>query len=195
MREGRKQHYAKKGTAIILMTVMLVCNCLAFFVDAIQVKAAGTTLIIHYGGREDNNYDGWNLWIWEEGADGQAVTFSAEDEYGKIAVYQSTGTPEKIGFIVRLNEWEAKDVETDRFVEMNSTTTEVWVTSGAEEFVYEAPEGYSSYDFEGLEKERLSIYEKEDALKLNVHYYSADGNYETSEALGWKNENSPGNYS
>ncbi|MBQ4530673.1 MAG: type I pullulanase [Lachnospiraceae bacterium] len=194
MREGRKHHYMKKGIAIILMAVMFACNGLTFFADAIQVKAAGTTLIVHYGGRTDNNYDGWNLWIWEEGADGQTVSFSAEDEFGKIAVYQSTGTPEKIGFIVKLNEWEAKDVEADRYAEMNGGTTEIWVTSETEEFVYEAPEGYTSYDFEGLEKERLSIYEKEDALKLNVHYYSADGNYEASEALGWKNENSPGSY-
>lgn len=194
MREGRKERYVQKGTAIVLMAVMLICNCFAFFADTLQVKAAGTTLIVHYGGREDNNYEGWNLWIWEEGADGQAVSFSAEDDFGKIAVYQSTQTPQKIGFIVRLNEWEAKDVEGDRFAEMNGGTTEIWVSSGMEEFVYEAPEGYQSYDFEGLEKERLSIYDKEDALKVNVHYYKEDGVYENSEALGWKNENSPGSY-
>lgn len=194
MRVGRKKKVFRKGISMVLLTMLIVTSVLGMLGTTLQVKAAGTTLIVHYGGREDNNYDNWNLWIWEEGADGQTVTFRAEDDFGKIAVYQSTNTPERIGFIVKKGEWEAKDVETDRFVEMNGNTTEIWVTSAKEEFVYEAPEGYSSYDFEGQEKERLTIYDKEDALKLNVHYFREDGAYETTEALGWKNENSPGSY-
>lgn len=193
MREGKK-HDFRKGMSVMLMLLMVLTNLLSGLGTCIKAEAAGTTLIVHYGGRADNSYDEWNLWIWEEGADGQTVNFRAEDDFGKIAVYQTTNSPEKIGFIVKKNEWEAKDVETDRFAEITEGTTEIWVTSEVEEFVYEAPEGYSSYDFEGQEKERLNIYEKEDALKLNVHYYREDGSYDLTEALGFKEENSPGSY-
>ena len=194
MRVGKKKKVFRKGMSVLLLVMMVLGGVLGNFENVVQVKAAGTTLIVHYGGREDNDYDNWNLWIWEEGADGQTVTFRAEDDFGKIAVYQSTNAPKKIGFIVKKGEWEAKDVETDRFAQMNGGTTEIWVTSAKEEFVYGAPDGHSSYDFESQEKERLTVYDKEEALKLNVHYYREDGIYEGSEVLGWKNENSPGSY-
>lgn len=194
MKKGRRKNVFRKGTSILLLVFLVVTNALGMLGGTLQVKAAGTTLIVHYGGREDNNYDNWNLWIWEEGASGQTIDFRTEDDFGKIAVYQTTNTPAKIGFIVKKGDWEAKDVEADRFAEMKEGTTEIWVTSGTEDFVYEAPEGCSSYNFEEQEKERLAIYEKEDALKLNVHYFREDGAYETSEVLGWKEENAPGSY-
>ena len=38
------------------------------------------------------------------------------------------------------------------------------------------------------------MYEKEDALKVNVHYYSYLENYETTELLAWQQKDSPGSY-
>lgn len=194
MRAGNGKTVFRKGISMLLLVFLVAVNALGMLGGTLQVKAAGTTLIVHYGGREDNNYDNWNLWIWEEGADGQTVDFRAEDDFGKIGVYQTTNTPAKIGFIVKKGDWEAKDVEADRYAEMSSSTTEIWVTSAVEDFVYEAPEGYSSYDFEGQEQERLTVYDKEEALKLNVHYFREDENYETSEVLGWKDDSAPGSY-
>ena len=189
-----KRKYLKPVISYISIMTLLWVNILNFWGNPMVAKAAGTTLILHYGGREDNAYDGWNLWMWEEGADGQEVNFRGEDEFGKIAIYQSTNAPKKIGFIVRKGDWEAKDVEADRFVEIGGETTEVWVTSGVEEFSYEAPEGCTSYDFAGEEKERLAAYDKEGALKLNVHYYKEDKNYKTTELLGWQDEKATGTY-
>ncbi|MDE6312332.1 MAG: type I pullulanase [Lachnospiraceae bacterium] len=194
MRKGKRKQFFRKGVSAVMLLLLVLSSTLSMTGFHLTVKAAGTTLIVHYGGREDSNYENWNLWIWEEGADGQTVEFRSEDDYGKIAVYQTANTPEKIGFIVRKGDWEAKDVESDRFVEMKDETTEIWITSGVEDFVYEAPEGFASYDFAGQEQERLNIYEQEDALKLNVHYYREDGSYQGSEALGFRNENAPGSY-
>ena len=78
MRVGRKKKVFRKGISMVLLTMLIVTSVLGMLGTTLQVKAAGTTLIVHYGGREDNNYDNWNLWIWEEGADGQTVTFRAE---------------------------------------------------------------------------------------------------------------------
>ena len=119
---------------------------------------------------------------------------------GKISVEGAVNTlharsaTEKVGFIVRLNDWEDKDISDDRMIEMKSGVTEIWVTSGQAEFVYEAPEGCSSYDFEGMEKERLELYDKADSLKVNVHYYNYDESYDTTEALAWKSKAAPGSY-
>ncbi len=184
---------AKKLASAFLAAVFLLVTVLGVIPPQVA-EAAGTTLIIHYGGRADNNYDGWNLWVWEDGKDGQSINFKAEDDFGKIAVYQTSTQPEKVGFIVRLNDWEDKDISDDRMIKMNTDVTEIWVTSGQAEFVYEAPEGCTSYDFEGMEKARLELYDKADSLKVNVHYYNYDESYDTTEALAWKSKATPGTY-
>ena len=51
--------------------------------------------------------------MWEEGREGQQVDFTDEDDFGKVAVYQTNRKPASIGFIVRLNQWESKDVADD----------------------------------------------------------------------------------
>lgn len=181
------------GFLAILMTVMTALLCLQ---PAMQVHAAGKTLIVHYGERADGSYDGWNLWIWEEGRDGQQVDFTKEDSFGKIAVYQTNRTPASIGFIVRLNNWEDKDVAEDRFVTMDKDIVEIWVTSGETEIATEAPNGAESFDFAALEAERLNKYQEADALKLNVHYYNFAKSYTTEnvEAYAWLGDEVGGSY-
>ena len=122
----------KKLTAGFLGFLMLVMTVFTCFVPVIETQAAGKTLIVHYGGRSDNNYEGWNLWLWEEGREGQQVSFTETDSFGQIAVYQTNRTPANIGFIVRLNEWEAKDIAEDRFVAMDADVVEIWITSEEE---------------------------------------------------------------
>lgn len=142
----------QRGLSLLIAVTLLVSFVLSM-IDTHVVEAAGSTLIIHYGGREDNDYDGWNAWVWEEGKEGQSIAFKAEDDYGKIAVLQTSSQPEKMGFIIRLNDWEDKDIASDRMIEMKSGVTEIWVTSGQEEFSYEAPEGYTTYDFQAMEED------------------------------------------
>ncbi|WP_347073802.1 pullulanase-associated domain-containing protein, partial [Escherichia coli] len=42
---------------------------------------------IHYA-RYDQNYEGWDLWVWPDGKDGQAVQFKGEDKFGKVATVE-----------------------------------------------------------------------------------------------------------
>ena len=84
---------------------------------------------IHYH-RFDGKYDGWNLWLWPEGGDGTGNAFTGEDDYGKVATYNIDASAGKLGFIVRLNEWEAKDVDSDRFIDLSKAkdgVVEVWL--------------------------------------------------------------------
>lgn len=175
---------------------MMILAVFASFIPETAAYAAGKTLIIHYGGRSDGNYDGWNLWIWEEGKDGQQVSFTGTDSFGQVAVYQSNNSPSKIGFIVRLNEWEEKDVTDDRFVSMDQDVVEIWVTSGETEFLTQAPEGAENYDFAAVEEARAKLYEQEEAIKLNVHYYNYEESYssDTVEVFAWEGEEAGGSY-
>lgn len=176
--------------AILMPLVTLLGMCPSLEAHA----AVGTTFIVHYGGRADNDYAGWNLWIWEEGFEGTQVDFTAEDNFGKIAMYQCSENSSRIGFIVRLNEWESKDFEADRYATIDGNTVEIWVTSGVEEFATTAPEGCESYDFSSAEEARLGAYDKEEALKVNVHYYTYAEEYTGVQCYAALGENAGGYY-
>ena len=186
----------KRQIAGLLAWLMVFMTVVSVLTPEMTARAAGKTLIVHYGGRADDSYDGWNLWIWEEGREGQQVDFTDEDDFGKVAVYQTNRKPASIGFIVRLNEWEDKDTGEDRFVTMDSETVEIWVTSGEAEVATTAPDGAAEYDIAALEEARLNVYNEEGATKLNVHYYNFDQKYsaDTVEAYAWSGSDVGGSY-
>lgn len=186
----------KRLAAFLMALAMAFMTVMSVLTPGMTARAAGTTLIVHYGGRADDSYEGWNLWIWEEGREGQRVDFTDEDDFGKVAVYQTNRQPSSIGFIVRLNEWEDKDMGEDRFVTMDGDTTEIWVTSGEAEFATAAPDGASTYDIAALEEARLNVYNEDGATKLNVHYYNFDQKYsaDTVEAYAWAGSDAGGSY-
>ena len=155
----------KKWTALLL-AVCLLCQLFGCAgKDAADASSNGTkeaqqenvsqeiTVNLHYL-REDDNYEGWNVWLWTDG-DGSAYQFDESKKDDKGVVTSITLAPETIqlGFIVRLNEWEAKDTESDRFVdlaEVLSGTVDVYVTSGKEKVKVvmgdDVQKGVSIYD-------------------------------------------------
>lgn len=105
----------KKTISLLLLLVLLVTSV------PIQSYAEDKTeLIIHYH-RFDGSYEGWNVWIWPSGQNGAAYEFTEEDEFGKVAKVTIDGVKDasEIGFIIRKGEWEAKDVDSDRFVSLS----------------------------------------------------------------------------
>ena len=74
-------------------------------------------LNIHYY-RFGQDYDDWDVWAWI--GDGKAVSFTGEDEYGKIATasFDNVKDAEKVGVIIRKPDWSAKDCNIDRFVNL-----------------------------------------------------------------------------
>lgn len=178
--------------AVLLALIILVTIIFSAFTNEKSVKAAGVTLIIHYA-RPDNTYDGWNLWVWDNGKEGKQVDFTEKDEFGEIAVYSTANTTE-VGFIVRLRNWEAKDPDSDRFVTVKEGVTEIWLSSGVEDYKTTPPEGMSSFDYEKVIKERLNAYNKEEALKINVHYHSFSLNYNEMNTYSTYGDNEGGSY-
>lgn len=102
-------------------------------------------MTVHYH-RFDEQYDGWNLWIWVVGKDGKSYEFNTEDAFGKKADFVIEGIrgAEEIGFIVRKGEWEAKDTDADRFVKISAVNAEgvleIYVVQGAETVYYNESE-------------------------------------------------------
>ena len=125
--------------------------------------AADDAILFYY--RPDGNYEGWDLWLWADGADGVAVNFEPEaiDVDGKKIAYinfkTNAGVSDqmktiltengKVNFIVRKggDTWEAKDPGPDqswslswgRFFAVISGSTNVYAAeSGAKPQITEA---------------------------------------------------------
>ncbi|MEN9641555.1 MAG: Pullulanase precursor [Planctomycetota bacterium] len=95
-------------------------------------------LVVHYA-RTDENYTAWNVWAWVVDQTGQQLDFKGVDDYGPYAIMPLRVAAPRVGFIVRKGEWEAKDIDADRFVDLNDRrVTEVWLRSG-DAVVHTAP--------------------------------------------------------
>ncbi|MFN4241902.1 MAG: type I pullulanase [Tepidisphaerales bacterium] len=93
---------------------------------------APALLVVHYH-RPDGRYDDWNLWVWPEGQEGRAYPFTGATSFGRYAIIPWRSASERAGLIIRKGNWQAKDIDRDRFVATRASgVTEVWVVSGDE---------------------------------------------------------------
>lgn len=135
----------KKTLSMILILILLVGTMPIFERSSALSVDDALDVVIHYH-RFDGNYEGWNLWIWAKGKDGSSYEFNTEDAYGKKAEIriEAIGDAEEIGFIIRKGEWEAKDVESDRFVPIDKKNEagqlEIFLVQGAERIYYSEDE-------------------------------------------------------
>jgi len=141
----------KKTLTFLLILSMLVT---LFPMASQQVIANSTTeksadstkdiiVRVHYH-RFDDVYDGWNAWLWPEGGDGKAYTFDSQDDFGVLleTTIPQSASVDKVGLIIRLNEWEAKDIDVDRFLDVAQMNDEgildVFLIQGDEKIYYDA---------------------------------------------------------
>ncbi|MCI5874250.1 MAG: type I pullulanase [Roseburia sp.] len=124
--------------ALLLGIVMFAMTIAGSFADVTTVKAAeDLTLKLHYH-RADGNYDGWDVWLWEEGGDGNAYAFEEEDGEMVATKVIAPGVS-SVGFIVRTADW-TKDINEDQFIdisEMVSGTVHIYVESGKKGYTKE----------------------------------------------------------
>ncbi|WP_019912357.1 type I pullulanase [Paenibacillus sp. HW567] len=75
---------------------------------------------IHYD-RPDGDYRGWNLWVWGTGIqDGQCDFRHMEDGHA-VARVEVLPETDKVGYILRLGDWEEKDGSGDRFIDCSGS--------------------------------------------------------------------------
>jgi pullulanase len=87
--------------------------------------------------RADRQYSGWNVWVWGTGCRDGHVELSELDDGRAVARIQVAPYVRRIGYIIRLNQWDAKDIEADRYidVDLNRSVMQVLIHSGREEYL------------------------------------------------------------
>lgn len=128
----------KRIRALVMAVVVLFLTLAPSVQNALTVRAAEElTIKLHYH-RMDDNYDDWDVWMWEEGGEGGGYAFA--DEAGEMVATKSvTPGTTSVGFIVRTADW-SKDVDVDQFIdisEMVSGTVHIYVESGVEGYTKE----------------------------------------------------------
>ncbi|MCD5415067.1 MAG: type I pullulanase, partial [Clostridiales bacterium] len=162
----------RKKMFLIVLSITVLISLILTMIPANEVYAETTsTIVINYN-RPDGDYEKWNLWVWAEGEEGEVFHFDKETSFGVKAIIDLPGDVKKAGFIVRTDAWE-KDVEVDRFIEIEDGFVEIWVNSGQEEFVYDKPDAL----VDDVEHEEI---------QLNIHYYRFDGEYEGWNLWIWR---------
>ncbi|AZR77526.1 MULTISPECIES: type I pullulanase [Bacillus cereus group] len=123
---------------VLLLTLIVMLSSVFSFQSVKAVSNSKTTeIIIHYKEKLGNTKY-WNLWLWGENANGTSYQFTGEDEFGKYAKIKIDGDYNRVGFIVRTNEWE-KDGG-DRWIEnIKDGRAEVWILSGDEKVYNSKP--------------------------------------------------------
>lgn len=120
----------KKRIMTFLAVLVLFLSCLPM---GSQITAnAGEELVlkVHYH-RADENYEGWDVWLWEFGKDGKGYEF-VEENGEMVATKVVTPGTTRVGYIVRTADW-TKDIADDQFVdipEMISGTVHIYIESG-----------------------------------------------------------------
>ncbi|MCC2377663.1 type I pullulanase [Bacillus wiedmannii] len=124
--------------SVLLLTIIVMLSSVFSFQSVKAVSNSKTTeVIIHYKERSGNTKD-WNLWLWGENANGKSYEFTGEDEFGKYAKINIDDDYNRVGFIIRTNEWE-KDGG-DRWIEnIKDGRAEVWILSGDEKVYNSKP--------------------------------------------------------
>ena len=121
----------KRIGSFLLACLMLLITVAVPIAETMPVQAAEDLVLkLHYH-REDGNYDGWDVWLWEEGGDGAGYPFANEDGE-MVATMVVTPGVTSVGFIVRTADW-TKDIGEDQFIdisEMVSGTVHIYVESG-----------------------------------------------------------------
>lgn len=127
----------------VLAALVAVVFALAMTFQIVAPASAASTqaetkLIIHYH-RFDNNYSGWNLWLWPYAPSnlaGNAYSFTGTDSFGAVATVEVPGNDTQVGIIVRQGNWVAKDVNQNLYINVSHGEAQVWLVSGVPTVYY-----------------------------------------------------------
>lgn len=128
----------RRISAFMMAALLFVVPFMGAMLDVATVHAAeGITIKLHYH-RGDDNYSGWDVWMWEEGGEGGGYLF-AEENGEMVATKEVTPGITRIGFIIRTVDW-TKDFDGDQFIDVSeviSGTVHIYVESGQEGYTTE----------------------------------------------------------
>lgn len=129
-----------KALSIFLMAVLVIAELLLLMPAAETFAQSGKTkIIIHYA-KIPNTDLKWNMWLWPDKKAGSKFDFTDNDKFGEVCVAEFDGELNKVGFLVRTDEWK-RDIVDDRFIEkFNKSLGEVWIKGGDPKVYYSLAE-------------------------------------------------------
>jgi pullulanase len=128
-------------TSRLTLLALLSASILSFIPAPASAVPETVKLVMHYQ-RSGEDYTGWNVWLWknvtatsgDKNVSETGVQFNGQDDFGKVLTISipEMANFENLGFILRLNDWAAKDVDADRFItNFNADgVAEVWIVQG-----------------------------------------------------------------
>lgn len=135
---------ARKVLSVFLAAILVFSQLFLLFPMEQTLALNGKTkVIVHYA--KDSKSDlKWNMWMWPDKKDGSKFEFNKKDAFGQVCEAEFDGNLDKVGFIVRTDEW-VKDTEDDRYIEnFKDGASEVWLNGGDSKVYYSLAEANSS---------------------------------------------------
>lgn len=97
------------------------------------------TVEVHYT-RYNEDYEGWNLWLWVDENEGRSFEFETDGSEVKTEVELSQVSGDsRIGILLRKGDWEEKDVDGDRYLDLTKAKEgrlTIWLMQGEETVYY-----------------------------------------------------------
>ncbi|WP_459965983.1 type I pullulanase [Paenibacillus sp. JCM 10914] len=101
-------------------------SMMVLYEDQTELKKGMVAIELEYE-RKDQAYDGWNAWVWGSGVqDGSVHLYTGDDGKARALIYAAAGV-KRVGCILRLRDWEQREGEADRFIEIPEGQTYVSV--------------------------------------------------------------------
>lgn len=75
------------------------------------------TITLYYE-RPDQSYEGWNVWVWGTGLQDGQISLESIADGRAVAHIRVAPHVRRVGYILRLKQWEAKDIEMDRYIDI-----------------------------------------------------------------------------
>lgn len=122
----------KRLKALLMALVMMVTTVISLNGNYITAKADdGITVVFHFT-KDDNDYSDYRMWLWTIG-DGFEVNMTAGATEATYVLNETSATLQ-VGYIIKRGEgWEAKDYDSDRFVDLTQVVSgqvDVYIKSG-----------------------------------------------------------------
>ena len=140
MMKRKATQLLKQITSSFLALLLITAVFTGFPAVMAAEDTDGVVIKLHYN-RPDGSYDGWDVWFWAEGKDGNGYPF-AEEDGEMVSTFTAESGVARVGFIVRTASWD-KDVNADQFIDIAdvvSGTVHVYVESGVEGYTRELGE-------------------------------------------------------
>ena len=94
--------------------------------STVSDEEAEMQVFVHYF-RYDDKYKKWNIWGWIGDKEGLSYAFNDEDDYGKIFKMnlKDLNGAQQLGIIMRKGDWDSRDIDQDRFIDLTKAKDEV----------------------------------------------------------------------